>query len=308
MHLQLSVIICTHNPRRDYLEKVLTALQFQSLDPELWELLVIDNASETNLSSEINLNWHPQSRHIREEKLGSAHARFRGIKEANAELLLFVDDDNVLDSDYLKEALRISKEFSFLGVWGGQVVPEFDQPPPEWTKPYWNLLAINEFTQARWSNLVDAGTHPCGAGMCFRKVVADTYIDLVLGNLRRLELGRKGTILSGCEDTDLAFTACDIGLGMGQFPSLKLTHLIPPNRVQEPYLLKIQEASSYSVVMLHSFWGKIPPIRDRSLVEQIYEFGRTLRMSPIQRKFHQAAKRGIEAAIKEIKTHQAVDG
>ena len=42
----ISVIICTHNPRMDYIDKVLSALKSQSLSQQEWELLLVDNASK----------------------------------------------------------------------------------------------------------------------------------------------------------------------------------------------------------------------------------------------------------------------
>ena len=62
----ISVIICTHNPRPDYLRRVLDALKAQTLPKERWELLLIDNASNEPLSGEWDLSWHPHARHIRE--------------------------------------------------------------------------------------------------------------------------------------------------------------------------------------------------------------------------------------------------
>lgn len=103
----ISVIVCTHNPRRDYLDKVLESLKSQTLPIEQWELLLIDNASNKLCASEINLNWHPTARHIREEQLGLTHARLRGIREAKAGTLIFVDDDNVLDHKYLENTVKI---------------------------------------------------------------------------------------------------------------------------------------------------------------------------------------------------------
>ena len=41
MSLKLSVIICTHNPRSDYLRRVLKALSEQTLLKERWEMLLI---------------------------------------------------------------------------------------------------------------------------------------------------------------------------------------------------------------------------------------------------------------------------
>ena len=116
----LSVIICTHNPRLDYLRRVLAALQNQTLSSGEWELVMVDNASHTPLSGTIDLSWHPQGRVVREENLGLAHARLRGIKETRSDLIIFVDDDNVVASDYLERALGIGADCPFLGRMGRQ--------------------------------------------------------------------------------------------------------------------------------------------------------------------------------------------
>ncbi|WP_413167512.1 glycosyltransferase family A protein [Capilliphycus salinus ALCB114379] len=116
----ISVIICTHNPRPDYISRVLEALKYQTLPIEQWELLLVDNASHQLLSSEIDLSWHPNARHVREEKLGLTTARLRGFKEALTELFVFADDDNVLSPDYLKNVLDIFTNYPKLGAWGGQ--------------------------------------------------------------------------------------------------------------------------------------------------------------------------------------------
>ncbi|MFN9648851.1 MAG: glycosyltransferase, partial [Pseudanabaena sp.] len=130
----ISVIICTHNPRLDYLDRVLKALDLQTLSKEMWELLLIDNASKKILSTEIDLSWHPNSRHIREEQLGLTPSRIRGIKESTANTIVFVDDDNVLNLDYLEVTLGISQKWINIGAWGGQVRADFEVNPPDWIK------------------------------------------------------------------------------------------------------------------------------------------------------------------------------
>jgi glycosyltransferase involved in cell wall biosynthesis len=300
----ISVIICTHNPRRDYLERVLQALKAQTLPTDLWELLLIDNASAQTLSEEIDLTWHPKSRHIREEQLGLTPARLRGIKEAVSETLVFVDDDNVLDPDYLEVALKISKDFSIIGAWGGQVIAELEAEPPEWIKPdlanFLKSLACREFTRDRWSNLPDENeSTPCGAGLCVRKIVADKYAELVGNDPRRADLDRKGKQLISCGDFDLAYTACDMGLGTGEFISLKLTHLIPPKRFEEDYLLRLIEGISYSRILLASLRGKLPPqLTWKS--SKMYLLYLRLRYGARRCRFYEAAQKGIRQAIKEI--------
>ena len=114
--LLVSVIICSHNPREDYLRRVLDALKAQTLPIKDWELLLVDNASKEPMAGRFDLSWHPNARHLREEKTGLTHARLCGIAEAKAGLLVFVDDDNVLRADYLQAALKISKEWPQLGA------------------------------------------------------------------------------------------------------------------------------------------------------------------------------------------------
>ncbi|NJR59647.1 MAG: glycosyltransferase family 2 protein [Cyanobacteria bacterium CRU_2_1] len=306
MEPALSIIICAHNPRRDYLDKVLSALKHQILSFEQWELLLVDNASDQILASEVDLTWHPQSRHIREDQLGLTPARLRGIKEALAETLIFVDDDTVLDADYLEVSLQISKDFPFLGAWGGQIRPEFEVTPPEWTKPYWQYLAIREFDRDKWSNLIHQyETTPCGAGMCVRRTVAEKYANLTSCDPKRLGLGRKGQKLFSGEDSDLALIACDIGLGTGQFVALNLTHLIPAKRLDEAYILKLLEGMAYSHTILKSLRSDIPTLPKFSWRGKFWEQYRLLKMNPRERRLHKAYNQGRINAIQEILDSQA---
>ncbi|MBW4566639.1 MAG: glycosyltransferase family 2 protein [Tolypothrix carrinoi HA7290-LM1] len=301
MNQLLSIIICTHNPRRNYLDRVLQALEAQTLPKNLWELVLVDNASDKVLSSEIDLSWHPNARHIREDQLGLTPARLRGIREAQAEILVFVDDDNVLDSDYLELALRISKDYSVIGTWGGQTIPEFEVTPPDWMKTYWGYLAVRKFEEDKWSNLIHQyETTPYGAGMCVRKIVADKYVDLVYNDPKRLGLDRKGNQLMSCGDIDLAYTACDIGLGIGIFTALRLKHLIPANRTSEEYLVRMIEGSTYSNLILDSLRGKKPTFQDPLWKRKLSDYYRLWNMHPKERPFFKAMRRAQALAIQEI--------
>src|SRR3954452_2966602 len=123
----LSVIICTHNPRLDYLRRVLEALRDQTLPTDHWQLLIIDNASNTPLKDILDLSWHSSACCILEKQVGLSAARQRGIKDSSTNLLVFIDDDNILDSNYLKEVMSIEQKWPLLGAWGsGSIVPEFE--------------------------------------------------------------------------------------------------------------------------------------------------------------------------------------
>jgi hypothetical protein len=250
----LSVILCTHNPRWGYIQRCLGALRNQTLSSDQWELVVVDNRSEEPIAPRIDLLWHPHAHLMREEALGLTSARLCGIRESRGDLLVFVDDDNVLDPDFLEVAQRITDERPFLGSWSGQCRPAFEAPPPEWTRRYWGNLVIREFEKDLWSNLPRLPqSMPCGAGLCVRRQVALHYLDLHKWGKRSFQFDRNGKSLLSGGDNDLAACACDIGLGVGLIASLKLTHLISPERLTEDYLARLSEGIFFSAVVLDHY-------------------------------------------------------
>ncbi len=295
----LSVIICTLNPRQDYFRRTLVGLRNQTLSHEMWELLIIDNRSDQPVAERFDFGWHPYAKIVREEKLGLTPARLSGILEASGDLFVFVDDDNVLDPDFLEVTLRIAEERPFLGSWSGQCRAEFEAPPPEWTRRYWCNLVIREFAADKWSNLPRlAETMPCGAGLCVRRNVARHYLHLNESGKRAVQFDRTGTSLLSGGDNDMAACACDLGLGVGLVSALKLTHLIPPVRLTEDYLARLAEGISFSSVLLDHDRGveNIP----RGLPSRVMDFLRTIRLRQPHRRIVKAAYRGRDRAIAHL--------
>jgi glycosyltransferase involved in cell wall biosynthesis len=267
--LELSVIICAHNPRPHYLHRVLDALRSQTLPKSQWELLLIDNSSSTPLRAQWNVSWHPNGRHCLEREVGLSAARQRGIRESSGTVLVFVDDDNVLDADYLSTALSIGKEWSILGTWGsGATIPEFERQPPETVKALLPYLALRDADAPRWGNVpVDEST-PWGAGLCVRREIAEAYCHLNEQSELKIT-DRKGKSLLSCGDLEISYVARRRGFGCGVFPELKLVHLIPKERLSTNYLLNLCQASHTSYLLLTYKWsGSVPnyPFRPRALL------------------------------------------
>jgi hypothetical protein len=164
---------------------------------------------------------------------------------------VFVDDDNVLAPDYLANALDISIRKPHIGAFGSSIVAEFEQQPSPEVSKYVSYLAVEEVTQDVWSNLLQfSKAVPLGAGLCVRRIVAHEYSRRAnVGTKERL-LGRVGNNLGGHEDTDLAFAAIDIGMGMGRFHRLQLTHLIPSWRLTEEYIIRIAAGGARTMTIL----------------------------------------------------------
>ncbi len=301
MSIILSVITCSHNPRAEYLSRVLTGLKDQSLSRDQWEFILIDNSCDEPLASRIDLMWHQNARHVREDKLGLTHARLRGIHEACGEVLVFVDDDNVLDPDYLQNVVKISKEFPLIGAWSGQTRPDFETTPPEWTRPYWGNLVIRSLERDVWSNLPNLPeTMPCGAGLCVRSNVAAYYVYLHASGQRKVILDRVGKSLISAGDNDLAACACDVGMGVGVFTAQKLEHLISAARLEEEYLLRLTEGIAYSGIVFRSFRAAVGPYPRWKT--KIADALRMSLMDQQRRKFFQASRRGERQAYLFLST------
>ena len=267
--LELSVIICAHNPRPHYLHRVLEALRSQTLPKSQWELLLIDNSSSTPLRAKWDISWHSNGRHCLESELGLSAARQRGIRESSGPVLVFVDDDNLLDANYLSTAVSIGKEWPRLGTWGsGATIPEFERQPPETVKVFLPFLTLRDADAPQWGNVPVPESTPWGAGLCVRREIAVAYCELNEQSGLKIT-GRKGKSLVSCEDVEISYVALHRGFGTGVFPELKLVHLIPKERLSTDYLLKLCQASHTSYLLLTYKWsGDVPndPFRPRALL------------------------------------------
>ena len=237
----LTVAICTHNPRLDYLSRTLEGLKSQTLPRAEWEFIIIDNASKPPVSESVDLFWHPNARVLVEPDLGIVNARIRAMREYSGKLLVFLDDDNVLAGDYLEHCLDLFAKRPDLGAVSGCLMPEYEAPPPDWfaESDYESWIAVRRITRSTWSNFLDPRSEPVTAGMCLRRAVTAAHLVRTSTNPIQRILGSRGTTLMRGEDVAIAKTALHLGYTVGQFAELKALHLISRRRTDPDYLLSL---------------------------------------------------------------------
>jgi serine acetyltransferase/GT2 family glycosyltransferase len=89
----ISVVVATHN-RPDALVRLAGMLAVQNLEPDAFELLIVDDASDERLAP--RLASSPAPRHVQILEIahsGQAVARHRGALLARGDILVFLDDD-----------------------------------------------------------------------------------------------------------------------------------------------------------------------------------------------------------------------
>lgn len=298
---RITVVLCTHAPRRAFLERTLRALAEQTVGAGTYDLLLVDNASPDPIATWCDLRWHPAARIVVESELGLTAARLRGIAEVRTNLLVWVDDDNLLAPDYLAQVFAIARDWPQLGLWGcGHFTPEWETSPAPELKPYLNYLAVGQTERDAWSNQpFDYACMPPGAGLCVRLPIARRYAVAVRNEPLRRALGRKGGGLGACEDFDLGLTAIECGYGTGVFTRLRMTHLMTSSRVREDYLLRLVEGHACSSLLLHHLHGR-PIAGGRGWLAAIRRWRLHRNLDPVNRRIDDARRRGEARALLEI--------
>jgi glycosyltransferase involved in cell wall biosynthesis len=252
--VKLSVIVCTYNPNAHILNKVLLALQQQTLNRQYWELIIVNNNSSIDIPAIKNIAWHNNYRVIFEANPGLAHARLSGFKQCTPKsLIVFVDDDNVLNNNYLENCLAFSLNHPQVGCFGGKSIPVYETTPPTW----FNLIGINlgcqnfgddlyisQYKNVNYTIIEYPGKAPIGTGMAITYNAFSAHLNAINGE--KLKFGRKGTDLTSGEDNDIILTVIKHGFEIAYVPQLELQHIIPQYRYSIPYLKKMAYKSNIS--------------------------------------------------------------
>jgi len=114
---QISVVIPCYRPNPALLRETLQSVVDQSLAYNLYEIIIVDDGSDNdealgafhefkNNSNYADLNFK-FTKH--DENQWLAAARTTGARLSNAEFIVFLDDDDLLDADYLEKSLLLLK-------------------------------------------------------------------------------------------------------------------------------------------------------------------------------------------------------
>jgi glycosyltransferase involved in cell wall biosynthesis len=117
----VSVVVVTHN-RAGRLAALLRTLERQTLGPERFEVIVVDDASsdETPRLLEDQIRCSALQLRVvrRPPPPGRAAARNAGWSQARADLVAYIDDDCVAAQDWLEQGVRKSQEHAGAVVQG----------------------------------------------------------------------------------------------------------------------------------------------------------------------------------------------
>jgi len=187
-----------------------------------------------------------------EASLGAYAARNVGVKAAQGDILAFLDDDAVADSEWITNLVDTYQKFDALAV-GGKILPVWLGGHPDYfpEELYWLIGATHKgFAQDKIAEIRNA----FGSNMSFKREVFE-QAGLFNENLGFSKLGTS-YIQGGEAEFGLRMTS-RFGVGVIYNPEAIVHHKIPVSKARLRLVLKRSFYQGYSKVLLEK-WVSSP--------------------------------------------------
>jgi glycosyltransferase involved in cell wall biosynthesis len=239
---QISAIICTHN-RHTYLGAAIDSLLVQDF-PDDFEVVVVDNASSDFAGPDSLISRTRQvvearlpNRHLKyvwEPELGLSVARNTGARVAESEILAYLDDDAIAESNWLRVLHAAYQNNQKLAVAGGKVNLLWPEGvcPPNWLSPglAQNLGAYDLGETCVY--VTAAGLTPRGVNYSIRR----TFLEQIGGF--DVKLGRVGKKLLSNEELRATELALELGWQVVYLPEAVVFHNVAPSRLNKAWFVE----------------------------------------------------------------------
>ena len=236
-NLDFTVVIPTYNGANRLglvLEKLQAQVNIESIN---WEIIVVDNNSTDDTAQVIQKyqnSWHHSFalRYHFESKQGAAFARKRGISEAHAPIIGFLDDDNLPASHWVTAAYNFCHQYPNAGAISSQIKALCEGDFPANFERILPFLAINE--RGLQALLYDSNSNllPPSAGLVIRK---QAWEECVPENC--ILSGRVPGKMLTSEDLEVLAYIQQSPWEIWYNPEMEIEHQIPSWRLQKDYLI-----------------------------------------------------------------------
>jgi GT2 family glycosyltransferase len=207
--MRLSVVVPTYN-RWSSLERLLLALNRQTVAAHLFEVVVVDDGSTDGTSDRLRaLRTSYALRVFQQSNAGPAAARNRGVDEARAPLILFLDDD----VEPIDSLIQWHLDYHLLQPDAVVIGPMV--PPSDWHRPAW-IRWEEEMLEAQYRAML-VGEYPCTPRQFYTANAS-------LSRARFLAAGGFDPSFKRAEDVELAYRMRDAGATFAFLPEAVVFH------------------------------------------------------------------------------------
>jgi glucosyl-dolichyl phosphate glucuronosyltransferase len=231
--MKYSVIIATYNRATELVKTLEAVAGLRTADT--WEAIVADNNSSDNTRQVVQdaQSTFPVPLHyVFEPEQGKAAALNSAIRQARGEVLLFTDDDALVEPDWLDRAGEALEQTGGAYV-GGRVQPRWEQTPPPWLSErktrISGVIALLDYGDLRREFGRGIGW-PLGVNMAVRADVFHLH-----GMWWDNRYDRVGNTLRGQGQREWCIRLRSAGLQGFYEPGMVVHHLVPADRLVKAY-------------------------------------------------------------------------
>lgn len=244
--MRISVVVCTWN-RCELLRSTLESMRSLVVPAnQEWELLVVNNNSSDATDEVITaFQGFLPLRRVFESELGLSRARNAGVRAATGELILFTDDDVLVDPNWMTAYIDALKLWPDAGYFGGVVRPRFAVEVPNWVRRNQTDLAgmLCSLDIGPASREFRPGEFPYGLNMA----VCREALRLAAFDER---VGRKGHEQLRGSEYSLFRSLQRLGVPGVWVPTAEVRHHIPGCRASFRYLWSFYSGIGRSAIRL----------------------------------------------------------
>jgi hypothetical protein len=228
----VSTVICTWN-RAALLDQTLTGLAHLRMPAGIeWEVVVVNNNCTDATDAVIDRHsGRLPLRRLFEARPGKSYAANLAVAQTCSDLVLWTDDDVLVDPDWLWEYVAAARSWPNAMFLGGTIEPLFAVPPPRWIGRNMDLLTAPYAVQENGGAVRPLRDReiPFGANLGLRRQV-------LRGEVFNPRLGPCGKSEVRGEESELIHRLKAQGhQGVWVGPA-RVKHCIPPERLTREYL------------------------------------------------------------------------
>jgi glucosyl-dolichyl phosphate glucuronosyltransferase len=171
MNYELSVVICTRN-RCDILARTLESLaECEHPERQCWELIVVDNASTDDTHTVVeSFSTRLPIVYAIENLPGKSNALNHAVRLTRSDHVVFIDDDVLVQRDFLKVYRDAFDEFPDANLFGGPVRPVLPKGKDAWLSRVRQAgLVLSQVDFGRLTREIKLPYTPIGANCGVRK-------------------------------------------------------------------------------------------------------------------------------------------
>ncbi len=206
----VTVILPTRNRPAD-VQRCLESLS--RLDYPRWDVILVDQSEDAATQAVVEgcLGLRSRLRYLRMAEAGKSRAFNRAWQDATSDVVAIMDDDCVVDPDWLESVAGVFQQYPDAGIVQGRVISAVDTP--DHFVPTYEVKEERVLRGARAASQI----RTMGASMCLRRGLLDRVgpFDVLMG---------PGAPFHGGDDWEYVYRALASGHSVVETPAVTVRH------------------------------------------------------------------------------------